>query len=107
LSDLDAGHGRPERPVTHAEEHAMADREFHEREVVRDGDRSGVGAGVIIGLLIVIAVLVVGAILIFGNSDDDGGTTGGGGDDGVEITVPDEIDVNIDDGGDTGGETTG
>jgi len=67
----------------------MADREYREREIIHEGGPapgSGIGAGMVIGLLVVLAVIVVAAILIFGG-DDDG--------DGVNVDVPSEVDVTV------------
>lgn len=78
----------------------MADREIVEREVVRDGPGGG-GSGLIIGIVVALVVAVILLFVFLGNGggDDDGGD---GGDINVEapdLEAPDDLDVNVDEGG--------
>jgi hypothetical protein len=69
-----------------------------EREVIvtNDGGRSNMG-GVVVAILAVVAIVVL-MFFMFDRMGGDG--------DGTPV-IPDNIDVNIDDGGDGGGDTDG
>lgn len=81
----------------------MADRHTNESGTTRErerevivtdgGHRGGGGLGMVLGVLITIGVLVLLGFPIFGGifSGGDGGDAG--------VQVPDEVDINVNDGG--------
>lgn len=56
-----------------------------------DGDNSGGGAGLIIGVIVAIVIIVL--FVVYGIPALKSGS-----DSGTQVNVPDQIDVNIDDG---------
>lgn len=70
--------------------------EHTEREVIVERDGSSHG-GAIAAILAVVAILVLIAVFAFGAFDSDGGDDGG-----INVDVPEQIDINTDGG--SGGE---
>ncbi len=78
----------------HQDDQHARDTHEHEREVIVTNGNGSNLAGIVVAVLAIIVFGILGYLFI-GAMGDDGGDGGG--------AMPDEVDVNVDPGGDSGG----